>query len=70
MYNLFGVSNHMGGMGGGHYTADVLNHDDGGWYLHNDSHVKESSLSSVSGKAAYILFYARQDVCPPRTSVL
>lgn len=31
LYDLFAVSNHMGGMGGGHYTAHCLDEDSGKW---------------------------------------
>merc|ERR1712194_57435 len=38
VYDLYAVSNHMGGMGGGHYTAYGKN-PDGNWYLFDDSRV-------------------------------
>ncbi|POI30879.1 hypothetical protein CIB84_005370, partial [Bambusicola thoracicus] len=38
-YNLIAVSNHYGGMGGGHYTAFAKNKDDGKWYYFDDSSV-------------------------------
>merc|ERR1712029_1097152 len=31
VYDLMAVSNHYGGMGGGHYTAYAKNKDDGRW---------------------------------------
>ena len=34
-YDLFAVDNHFGGIGGGHYTANVKNFVDGNWYEYN-----------------------------------
>jgi len=61
VYDLFAVSNHMGGMGGGHYTAYVLNGVDGHWYEHDDTHVSRvRSIHHIRSSAAYILFYKRR----------
>uniref|UniRef100_A0A8C2XVB4 Ubiquitin carboxyl-terminal hydrolase n=1 Tax=Cyclopterus lumpus TaxID=8103 RepID=A0A8C2XVB4_CYCLU len=38
-YDLIAVSNHYGGMGGGHYMAYGKNKDDGKWYNFDDSSV-------------------------------
>jgi ubiquitin carboxyl-terminal hydrolase 4/11/15 len=38
-YELIGVSNHFGGLGGGHYTAYAKNHFSQKWYDYNDQHV-------------------------------
>lgn len=59
-YDLIGVSNHMGGMGGGHYTAHCLNDDTGKWFSFNDSRAAPASEASLSGSAAYMLFYRRE----------
>lgn len=56
-YELFGVSNHMGGLGGGHYTAYAKINDSGKWYLFDDSHTRETSAASVKSSSAYLLFY-------------
>ena len=37
IYDLFGISNHFGGTGGGHYTAFALNHLENQWYSLDDS---------------------------------
>jgi len=62
IYDLLAVSNHYGGMGGGHYTAYAKNKDDGRWYYFDDSSVTSSSEDAVVTKAAYVLFYQRRDL--------
>lgn len=59
IYDLYAVSNHYGGLGGGHYTAFAKNGDR--WYDFNDSSVHGVSESSIVGSGAYILFYMRRD---------
>ena len=39
VYDLFGVDEHMGGLGGGHYRAYALNHLTEKWYHFDDSFV-------------------------------
>ncbi|XP_074862762.1 ubiquitin carboxyl-terminal hydrolase 8 isoform X2 [Carettochelys insculpta] len=56
-YNLFSVSNHYGGLDGGHYTAYCRNAAKQRWYKFDDHEVSEISASSVKSSAAYILFY-------------
>ncbi|XP_068266327.1 ubiquitin carboxyl-terminal hydrolase 8-like isoform X2 [Nyctibius grandis] len=56
-YNLFSVSNHYGGLDGGHYTAYCKNASKQRWYKFDDHEVSEISASSVKSSAAYILFY-------------
>jgi ubiquitin C-terminal hydrolase len=51
----------MGGLGGGHYTADCVNRDDGRWHNFNDSRVGPQSPTGLSGSSAYVLFYVRRD---------
>ncbi len=69
LYDLIGVSNHSGGMGGGHYIAhcDVNNSPsararvsayEAQWTCFNDSKVsKLKKGSSIGGPSAYLLFY-------------
>ena len=59
-YDLFAVSQHYGGCGGGHYTA-VCKNIDGNWYSYNDSSVSSTSASSAITSAAYVLFYRRKN---------
>ncbi len=60
LYDCVGVVNHMGGLGGGHYTADCLNRDTGNWHTFNDSRVSSQSAAGLSGSSAYVLFYVRK----------
>merc|ERR1712156_451245 len=61
IYDLIAVSNHYGGMGGGHYTAYGKNKDDGRWYHFDDSSVTPIAENAVVTKAAYVLFYQRRE---------
>lgn len=62
LYDLFAVSCHSGGLGGGHYTASVKHYATGQWMDCNDSRV--TSLNgpphSSLGVSAYILMYRRR----------
>ena len=39
IYDCFGISNHFGSVGFGHYTAFAKNPLTGNWYDFDDSHV-------------------------------
>ena len=39
MYDLFAVSNHFGGLGGGHYTAFSKSIGKDSWFRFDDDHV-------------------------------
>lgn len=56
-YDLYGVSNHMGDLNGGHYTAYCKNVFDRRWYEFNDSTVSPISSSQVVSPHGYLLFY-------------
>lgn len=62
LYDLFAVSEHMGGLAGGHYTARVLDpmlHD---WVKADDSSVRRLYRDeSPQSDDAYVLFYQRRD---------
>jgi len=70
VYDLCGVVNHHGGLGGGHYTAHAVvmpfDHDgstscpSGEWFSFNDSRVSRSAADEVDYAAGYILFYTRR----------
>jgi len=57
VYDLYGVSNHFGSMGGGHYTAYCKNPVYKKWYDFDDSDVSRINQSNLCTKAAYVLFY-------------
>jgi ubiquitin carboxyl-terminal hydrolase 8 len=62
-YELYAISNHYGGLNGGHYTAYVRHTGTKKWYHFDDSRVSELGGSEgiaaekVKTKAAYSLFY-------------
>ncbi|EEP81375.1 conserved hypothetical protein [Uncinocarpus reesii 1704] len=64
MYDLIGVDNHFGTLGGGHYTASAKSFVDGNWYEFNDSHVSRKGLNSIVTNHAYLLFYRRRSDHP------
>lgn len=60
IYDLIGVSNHFGSLGGGHYTATAKNHITGTWFDFNDSNVHPTSEDRAVSDGAYILVYKRR----------
>ncbi|MES1913666.1 MAG: hypothetical protein MHM6MM_005835, partial [Cercozoa sp. M6MM] len=61
VYDLYAVSNHMGGLGGGHYTAYAKNFLDHKWYHFDDSSASRvSDLSRIVSPSAYVLYYVRR----------
>jgi hypothetical protein len=62
-YDLYAVSNHLGGLGGGHYTAHALNRFDDEWYEFNDCSCRVLSDPSEiqRNSSAYLLFYNRSE---------
>ncbi|GAX20611.1 ubiquitin carboxyl-terminal hydrolase 4/11 [Fistulifera solaris] len=62
VYDCYAVSNHYGGLGGGHYTAYCLNND-GSWCYYDDSRITTNvDPKEVISDAAYVLYYRRKDV--------
>ncbi|KAL1069510.1 hypothetical protein V6Z11_D12G271800 [Gossypium hirsutum] len=59
LYELYAISNHYGGLGGGHYTAYAKLIDENRWYHFDDSHVSAVNESDIKTSAAYLLFYKR-----------
>ena len=57
LYDLYAVSNHSGGLGGGHYYAYAKNPYKNKWFCFNDSSVREMSENEVVTSGAYCLFY-------------
>lgn len=62
IYDLYAVSNHGGGLDGGHYTAYGKNFMDNRWYYFNDSSVSSCAAREAVSSGAYLLFYKRRDV--------
>ncbi|KAH9253269.1 hypothetical protein BASA83_002618 [Batrachochytrium salamandrivorans] len=60
-YNLFALSNHFGGLSGGHYTAQVKNNPQQKWYNFDDSRISNVEENGIQSEAAYILLYARDN---------
>jgi ubiquitin carboxyl-terminal hydrolase 4/11/15 len=58
-YSLYGVCQHFGEYGGGHYVAKCKNGDS--WYNYNDSSCHEANVNEIVNSSAYILFYRRKD---------
>lgn len=61
LYDCYGVSNHYGSMGFGHYTAYCKNPLTNMWYDFDDSRVSKVEGKDVCTNAAYNLFYRRRD---------
>lgn len=65
LYDLYAVSNHVGSLGSGHYTAHAQNRFDDQWYEFNDSTYRAIDASEVNQvhrgnrSSAYVLFYNR-----------
>ncbi|CAI7791049.1 unnamed protein product [Closterium sp. NIES-53] len=59
VYELYAISNHYGGMGGGHYTAYVQLGNERQWHTFDDSFVSPAIESQIETPAAYVLFYRR-----------
>jgi ubiquitin C-terminal hydrolase len=55
-YDLIGVINHYGSIGGGHYTAFCFNEHEG-WLEFDDSSVRKRTADDVNTAAAYVLVY-------------
>ncbi|KFO25051.1 ubiquitin carboxyl-terminal hydrolase 11 [Fukomys damarensis] len=61
-YDLIAVSNHYGGIRDGHYTTFACNKDSGQWHYFDDNSVLPVNENQIESKAAYVLFYQRQDI--------
>ena len=60
LYKLTAIADHVGSMAGGHYTARCR--ADQRWLNFNDDNVTEELCMEGPSRAAYLLFYTRQDV--------
>jgi ubiquitin C-terminal hydrolase len=67
IYDLVGISNHSGGLSGGHYTAHVdtsacRGEQASGWKHFNDNRVSLAGTNTLSGPSAYVLFYKMRNL--------
>ena len=62
LYDLFAISNHFGGLGGGHYIAYAKNYLNNEWYEFNDSSCHKISIDSLVSSSAYVLFYRKKNI--------
>ena len=60
IYDLYGVSNHFGSLGFGHYTAYAKNPLNNKWYNFDDSNCSPVNEERIISDAAYNLFYRRR----------
>jgi hypothetical protein len=65
MYDLFAVSHHEGGLGGGHYTASVQDFATGKWWFCDDRDATPAFPEACRRESAYVLFYRRKDTLGP-----
>lgn len=59
-YSLFAISNHYGGLGGGHYTA-YCRKEGSRWYEFDDGSVTPVSEDRLVDSASYVLFYRKKE---------
>ncbi len=60
-YDCYAVSNHVGGLGGGHYTAYGQTRFNDQWFEFNDNSYRAVNESEIqrNTRSAYVLFYNR-----------
>lgn len=59
VYDLYGICNHHGIVGGGHYTATIKDASNK-WFNCNDLIINEINLEKVIQRDAYCLFYRKK----------
>lgn len=60
LYGLYGVCNHHGGAGGGHYTSNIKTAN-GEWYRFDDDNVDKITTDNVVSINAYCLFFRKKN---------
>eukprot|EP00826_Nyctotherus_ovalis_P007327 TRINITY_DN1181_c0_g1_i2.p1 TRINITY_DN1181_c0_g1~~TRINITY_DN1181_c0_g1_i2.p1 ORF type:complete len:1112 (-),score=340.77 TRINITY_DN1181_c0_g1_i2:62-3397(-) len=63
LYNLFGVTNHFGAAGDGHYTAFCKSEIKKMWIEFDDKRLSGIKEEDVVSKFGYVLYYRRKDLC-------
>lgn len=61
IYDCYGICNHSGNTGGGHYTCYVKNANDK-WYHFNDTNVKEINENYLISPETYCLFLRKKNI--------
>lgn len=70
-YSLYGIVNHSGDIGSGHYTAHLKHPESDDWWLADDSvGIPVNTQKLTPSVAAYLLFYVRHDLLPPSSEGL
>lgn len=59
IYDLYAVSNHSGGVNGGHYYCNIKNANNK-WYNFNDTFISEISINNIITNHTYCLFYRKK----------
>lgn len=55
LYDLYGVDEHLGGLGGGHYRAYAKHHETGVWYHFDDSYVTQANANDAVVSMGFLL---------------
>lgn len=63
VYDLIGIVNHYGKMGGGHYIAVAQNFVRERWIKFDDEDVSYAKEQDIVNRFAYVLFYKRRRKC-------
>lgn len=61
-YDLYGVVEHIGSLGGGHYIAKAKSSVSGKWYNFDDRIISPIDEEDAVDAGAYLLFYVRKDI--------
>jgi hypothetical protein len=64
LYDLYGVINHMGSLGSGHYTSVMK--QGAKWIKYDDAHAQEIDESLIKTSNSYILIYKLKDEAAPQ----
>ena len=60
IYDLYALTNHIGNVNRGHYTAFCMNYKNKNWYKFNDMTVTNLEVHNIVQNNAYVLFYKRR----------
>ncbi|XP_041926395.1 ubiquitin carboxyl-terminal hydrolase 47 isoform X1 [Alosa sapidissima] len=65
-YDLYGVINHSGVYGSGHYWANIKSSENNNWYSFDDSHVAKITDTDFleRSRTAYMIVYRKRELSP------